>query len=164
MFCNKNLTKAEIIDLLHQNGIQFCETSCCGCESICITFNENTANQQCIYSAITVLTADKDICRIYPNDILYITIEDRKSVIYTTEQKIETTYSIAFWKNILDDKIFAQPHYSYIINLNYVDSIHKNLITIKNGNKEHTVFASTRKLPLFRESLLRLKNCDGSTD
>lgn len=164
MFCDKYATKEDIIELLNKNGIQFCETSCCGCENICITFNHDPENQKCINSAITVLTTNKAVYRIYPNDILYIAIENRKSVIYTTDRKIETAYSISFWKNILDDKVFVQPHYSYIINLNYVDSINKNLVIIKNGNNEYKVYASTRKLPGFKKSLLKLKNTDMTTD
>ena len=145
-------TKAEIIEILDANGIDFNITTCDGCERICISF-DNTSTY--CNSAITILTCNKDICRVYPYDILYIAIEDRKSVLYLTDRKIETNYHIDYWKCVLNDKCFAQPHYSYIVNLNYVDEVTKDFVKIKYGDKEHSVYTSSRKIGAFRKAFLK---------
>ena len=155
MFCNQSTTKSEVIELLNKNNIQYCETSCYGCESICIIFNQTSQHQPCVESAITVLTEDKDVCKIYPHEILYISIEKRNTVLHLTDKDVHTPYPINFWKKVLYEKIFMQPHYSYIVNLHYVDSITKDLITIKYGNKNYIVYASSRKKALFKEALLK---------
>ncbi len=157
-------TKAEVIELLKKHNIQYCETSCYGRDSICITFNQNTEDEPCVDSAITVLTVDKDVCKIYPHEILYISIDKRNTVLHLTENEIHTPYPINFWKSVLDEKFFMQPHYSYIVNLNYVDNVIKNCITMKNENKKYVIYASSRKIASFKNALLKLKDIDTSTD
>ena len=71
--------------------------------------------------------SNKDIFKVYPHGILCIAIEDRKSVLYLTNRKIETNYHLDHWKGLLDLKIFAQPHHSFIVNLNYVDEVTKRM-------------------------------------
>ena len=158
MFCNKNPSKSEIIEILNKNNIQYCTTSCYGCDSICISFDQNSHNQPCLESSITILTTTKDVCKIYPHEILYISIEQRNTVLHLTDKDVPTPYPISFWKTVLDEKFFMQPHYSYIVNLNYVYNITKKLITIKYDKKTYAVYASSRKITQFKEALLKLKN------
>ncbi|MBR3768192.1 MAG: LytTR family transcriptional regulator DNA-binding domain-containing protein [Clostridia bacterium] len=148
-------TKEEVIELLNKNGISYNETKCYGCEKICISFCDD--KNYCYNSAITVQTCNKDICKVSPHEILYIAIENRKSVLYMSDGKIETNYSIDYWKNVLDEKVFAQPHYSYIVNLNYVDEVTKEFVKIKFADKEYSVYTSSRKIGLFKKALLKLK-------
>lgn len=100
-------------------------------------------------------TNNKDVCRIYPHEILYIAIEDRKSVLYLTDRKIETNYRLEHWKSILNLKIFAQPHHSFIVNLNYVDKVTKDFVKIKYGNNEYPVYTSSRKIRAFKKAFLK---------
>lgn len=51
-------TKAEIIEILAANGIDFNIATCGGCERICILFDD-TPN--CCNSAIIVQTCNKDM-------------------------------------------------------------------------------------------------------
>ena len=68
--------KAEIIEILDANGIDFNITTCGGCERICISFDDTST---CCNSAIIVQTCNKDVlCRVYLNEILFIAIENRK--------------------------------------------------------------------------------------
>ncbi|MBQ8210571.1 MAG: LytTR family transcriptional regulator DNA-binding domain-containing protein [Clostridia bacterium] len=148
-------TKEKIIEVLDTNGIDYNTTKCNGCERICISVGDmpNYCN-----SAITVQTCNKDVlCRVYLNEIMFIAIENRKSVLYLTDRKIETHYPIDYWKEILDNVIFAQPHYSYIVNLNYVDEVTKDFVKIKFGNKEYSVYTSSRKIGTFKKAFLNLK-------
>lgn len=148
-------TKAEIIEILDANGINYKTTACGSCERICISFDD--ISDVCD-SAIIVQTCDKDtVCRVQINEIMFIGIENRKSVLYLTDKKIETHYSIDYWKEKLNGDIFVQPHYSYIVNLNYVDEVTKDFVKIKYGDKEHSVYTSSRKIGAFRKAFLNLK-------
>lgn len=145
-------TKAEIIEMLDANDIDYNVTKCNGCERICISLG-NESNG-CCNSAITIQTCNKDIHRVYPQEILYIAIEDRKSVLYLTDRKIETNYNLNHWKIILNAKCFSQPHYSYIVNLNYVEEVSKDFVTLKCGEDKYKVYTSSRKISSFRKNVL----------
>ena len=149
----KAKTKAEIIEILDANGIDFNITTCDGCERICISLDDIPDGCN---TAIIVQTCNKDVlCKVYLNEIMFIAIENRKSVLYLTNKKIETHYSIDYWKEKLDKAIFVQPHYSYIVNLNYVDEVTKDFVKIKHSDKEYSVYTSSRKIGAFRKAFLK---------
>ncbi len=158
--CNltkENEIKAKLIEFMEQNGITYNLSECCGCDRFCIDINgtENACKKYCCNSCVSVLTSSKDVCKIYPNEILYIAIEKRKSVLYlTNNRRIETNYLLEYWKNTLDFKIFAQPHNSFIVNLNYVDEVTKEFVKIKHKNKEYSVYTSSRKVVDFKKTFL----------
>ncbi len=103
-------TKEEIIEILDTNGIDYRMATCCGYERICISFDDTPT---CCNSAIIVQICNKDVlCKVCLNEIMFIAIENRKSVLYLTDKKIETHYSIDYWKEKLDAEIFVQPQYS----------------------------------------------------
>ncbi len=159
LICNaaeKEATKAKLIEFMEQNDIAYNLIECCGCDRFCIDFNdeENACKKYCCNSGIIVQTSNKDICRIYPHEILYIAIEDRKSVLYMTNRKIETNYRLDHWKGILDLKTFAQPHNSFIVNLNYVDGITKEWVRVKYYDREYKVYTSIRKISEFKKQAL----------
>ena len=147
-------TKAEIIEILDANGIDYIMAVCDKCERICISLGDEVNCN----SVIIVQTCDKDtVCRVQINEIMFIGIENRKSVLYLTDKKIETHYSIDYWKEKLNADIFVQPHYSYIVNLNYVAEVTKDFVKIKYGVQEHSVYTSSRKIGAFRKAFLNLK-------
>lgn len=148
-------TKEEIIEILNINNIPHKVLRWYGRDRICILFDTDKNNY--FDSAITLLNCSKDICKVYQNEILYIAIENRKSVLYLIDRKIETHYPIEYWKNILDKEIFAQPHYSYIVNLNYVYEVTKDFVKIKYDSREYSVYTSSRKIRAFRKAFLDFK-------
>lgn len=149
-------TKENIIEILNTNNIAYNITKCGGCERICISLDNET--NCCCYSAITVQTCNKDtICRVYPHEILFIAIENRKSVLYLTARRIETHYPIDSWIEELDENFFIQPHYSYIVNLNYVDEVTKDFVKIKYEDKEYSVYTSSRKIGAFKKAFINFK-------
>lgn len=151
----KAKTKEDIIKILDANSIDYSVTTCSGCERICISFDD--ISDVCD-SAIIVQTCDKDtVCRVQINEIMFIGIENRKSVLYLTDKKIETHYSIDYWKEKLNGDVFVQPHYSYIVNLNYVDEVTKDFVKIKYGDTEHSVYTSSRKIGAFRKAFLNFR-------
>ena len=152
-----DMNKNKLIEFMEKNNMSYKLLTCCGCDRICVDFdNEDITNKRhCCNSSITVQTGNKNICVLYPKEILYIAIENRKSVVYLSNRTLETNYSLTFWKNLLDFKIFAQPHYSYVVNLNYVDEVTDKFVKIKNADKEYMVYTSSRKIGAFKKAFLK---------
>ena len=140
-------TKEKIEEFLSSNDLLHYPVTYHGCKGVFIPTNGGT------YPGISVAMCNKDICRVYPHEIIYIAIEDRKSVLYLTDRKIETHYSMDHWKTVLDEKSFAQPHYSYMVNLHYVEEITKDFVTLKCGDKEYKVYTSMRKIGAFKKAV-----------
>lgn len=153
----KAVAKAKLIEFMDHNEIPYNLLYCCGCDRFCIDFGneETTCKKYCCNSGIVVQTSCKDVCRIYPHEILYIAIEDRKSVLYLTDRKIETNYRLDYWKGILDLKVFAQPHHSFIVNLSYVDEVTKEFVKVKYSDKEYSIYTSLRKIGAFKKAFLK---------
>lgn len=141
-------TKEEIAEILNDNGLSYFTTVYRGCEGLFIPVSDIT------YPVLSVTMCNKDICRVYPHEILYIAIEDRKSVLYLKDRKIETHDSMEHWKDVLDVNSFAQPHYSYLVNLNYVEEVTKDFVIIRCGEKEYKVYTSVRKIGTFKKAVL----------
>ena len=145
-------TKEEITEILNRNGLVHYPVTYHGCKGIFIPMVDS---ENCYtYPGIYVTTCHKDICRVYPHEIIYIAIEDRKSVLYLTDGKIKTHYPMEHWKTVLDEESFAQPHYSYIVNLNYVEEVTKDFVTLRCGEDEYKVYTSMRKIGTFKKAVL----------
>lgn len=144
----KNEIKLKLIEFMEQNNIDFNACECYGCERFCIELKSEVS------SGIIVQTSNKDVCKVYPCEILYIAIENRKSVLYLTHGRIETNYHLDYWKDILDHNSFAQPHHSFIVNLNYVEEITKEFVKVKHNDKEYSVYTSSRKIGSFKKAFL----------
>ena len=160
LVCNaseKEANKAKLIEFMEQNDIDYNLLECFDCGRFCIDFSgkENTYKKYCCNSGIIVQASNKDIFRVYPHEILYIAIEYRKSVLYLTDRKIETNYRLEHWKGILDLKTFAQPHHSFIVNLNYVDEVTKEWVKVKYKGKEYPIYTSSRKIGAFKKAFLK---------
>ena len=145
-------SKDEITQMLTNNSLSYLQITYHGCDGFFIPVSDSKNSS--IYSEISVTMCNKDIRRVYPHEILYIAIEDRKSVLYLTDRKIETHYSMDYWKKVLDEKSFAQPHYSYLVNINYVEEVTKDFVTLRYGEIEHKVYASVRKIGAFKKAVL----------
>lgn len=89
--------------------------------------------------------------RIYVSDILYITIHKRKTLVVTKDSEIVSDRLLAEWKEILPNVCFAQPHYSYIVNLQNIERLDKDIIVLKKNNSESVkVKISQRKYKDFK--------------
>ena len=144
-------TKEEITEMLSSNGLSHFTVTYHGCKGIFIPTDDGTC------SGIAVTKCNKDICRVYPHEIIYIAIEDRKSVLYLTDGKIETHYPMEHWKEVLDEKSFAQPHYSYIVNLHYVEEVTKDFVILRYGEEEYRVYTSMRKIGAFKKAIVEFE-------
>lgn len=160
--CNEMLTavqKIKLIEFLEQNNIKYNLIDCC-CYGSCISFTKSgNIHTKCrCNTGIIVQTSNKNVCKIYPCEILYIAIENRKSVLYLTNKKVETNYNLEHWKRILNRNIFAQPHNSFIVNLNYVNEITKDFVIVQYNENKYPVYTSIRKISEFKKAFLNFKN------
>ena len=156
----KEEIKLKLIEFIEQNNIKCNLLECCGCEKFCISLcnEDNTCEKHCCNSAIIVQMCSKDICKVYPHEILYIAIENRKSVLYLTHGRLETNHRLEHWKDILNIKTFAQPHHSFIVNLNYVDEITNGFVKVRHGSEVYSVYTSSRKIGAFKKAFLNFSN------
>lgn len=145
-------TKDEITELLSGDGLSCIPITYYGYDGLFVPVNDSGNCD--ISPGIPVTTCSKDICIVYPHEIVYIAIEGRKSVLYLTDRKLETYHPIEHWKTVLDEKSFAQPHYSYIVNLHYVAEVTKDFVKVRYGNKEELVYTSSRKIGAFRKTVV----------
>lgn len=97
-----------------------------------------------------------EMIKISYNDITYICIEGRKTVIHTGDGKtFETREKLEQWKEKLFHKYFAQPHSSYIINLKYVTKYSRDSVELRNNHEEiMSIYISRRKYHEFNESFM----------
>lgn len=137
-------TKEEITELLSNNDLACIPITYYGCEGLFVPVSDSGNCD--LFPGIPVTTCGKDICIVYPHDIVYIAIEGRKPVMYLTDGKLETYHPIEHWKTVLDENSFAQPHYSYIVNLNYVVEVTKDFVKVRYEDKEELVYTSSRKI------------------
>ena len=145
-------TKEEITEILNSNGLSHYPVTYHGCKGFFISVDDSEGYRT--YPGISVTMCNKYICRVYPHEIIYIAIEDRKSVLYLTDGKIETHYPMEHWKEVLNKKSFAQPHYSYLVNLNYVEEVTKDFVILRCGEYEYKVYTSMRKIGAFKKAVL----------
>lgn len=90
---------------------------------------------------------------VFTNDIVYITIEERKAVIITQQKKYYTNKKLSYWKEKLKNyDYFAQPHYSYLVNLRYVTNFNKTRLNIKVDSKIETLPISQRNYSNFKKA------------
>ncbi len=90
---------------------------------------------------------------VFTSDIVYITIEERKAVIITRQKKYYTNKKLSYWKEKLKDyDYFAQPHYSYLVNLRYVSDFNKSQLNIKVDLKTETLPISQRNYSNFKKA------------
>ena len=77
-------------------------------------------------------------------DILYLTIENRKTKLVTKTQEFISNKKFDYWKNRLKSYgYFAQSRHSYIINLKNVTDFNKNEITLSfNSKKNNSTYIS----------------------
>ncbi len=96
-----------------------------------------------------------NIQRVYVKDILYITINGRKTLLITKYGEFKSDSTMGEWKSILKDLYFAQPHYSYLVNLQNISRIEKDIIIMENNNKDKiSIKIAQRKYSEFRRMFL----------
>lgn len=76
------------------------------------------------FEKITVYDGDKMVPIDY-KDIIYITIENKETYVYTKDGKYEIPLTLNKLMDKLNDNMFFRSHKSFIVNLNYIEFIEK---------------------------------------
>jgi DNA-binding LytR/AlgR family response regulator len=74
---------------------------------------------------------EKSSCRILTSNIVYIEVRGHKTVIHTTDDKIESNEALSKLEAKLVDQFFYRCHQGYLINLRYIDSVTENNISLR---------------------------------
>lgn len=157
---SKEKVKSTVLEFLEKNEIPYSLTENDGVESVCIDLNlDDTFKSDFYYAPLAIETSDKDVCKVFPYEIMHIAIEDRESVLYLIDKKvIRTNYNISHWEDILSPRCFKRPHHSYIVNLNYVTEVTQDYVFLKYRNNQYTIYTSQRKVRKFKKAFLNFAN------
>lgn len=91
------------------------------------------------------ITGPDGVHNILTNDILYFAIDKRKTRIVTKNGNYTSYKSFEYWKNQLSNyDYFAQPHYSFLVNLENVTNFSKSEIILSFRKNE------SLKIPVSR--------------
>ena len=114
----------------------------------------NTAIELYHQSTENIVLEYYDECyNIFTTDILYLTIEKRKTKIVTTEREYITRDKFDIWKKrMIKYDYFAQTHYSFIVNLRNVIKFDKSQATLIQNNKTINIPISRACYSSFKKS------------
>lgn len=131
-----------------------------------IRFLKKPVEQKRVYSAlekalremnenlIMLSTKDNQIIRVRSRDIIYVEA-NLKAVTVCTNKKIYTVReSLKKIKTMLTASIFAVPHNSFIVNMNYISKFKREEITVDLPSGEIKIQISNRKQPEFKRRFL----------
>lgn len=93
-------------------------------------------------------TTENEIVKIPKNDIMYIEVNKRKTIIVTTENSYTSHKTLSYFKKQLTSNDFIVPHNSFIANMNYVKKYRRDALTMKDGVK---IYISQKKQPEIRK-------------
>lgn len=90
---------------------------------------------------------------IFTIDILYLTIDNRKTKIITKNGEYISNKKLDYWKKHLNTfDYFAQSHYSFIVNLKNVTDFNKTEITLSFGSEKVNVPLSRSFYASFKKA------------
>lgn len=151
----KNSVKSIIVEFLEKNKISYIVSEPVSDGKILINLDCGLHKDTHYYIPFIVTMSNKDICKVYPYEIMYISIEGRETVIHLIDGiTIETSHNILYFEDILPNSCFARPHNSYIVNFNYVSKVTNELVYLKYKEREYTTYTSQRKISAFKKAFL----------
>lgn len=122
-------------------------------------FLKNTSAAVNLYKNNTqnIIIDSPDNCvNVFTNDIIYVTIADKKVRIITKNEEYLSGKSFNTWKeNLTRFPCFAQPHYSYIVNMNYIKSIRKTDVTLRHNDDTIDIPISRRYYNDFKTEFFK---------
>lgn len=95
---------------------------------------------------------DKSQVRITAESIVYIEIAHRKTKIVTDDREYYTTHSLDYFKDRLISSVFAQPHKSYIVNMNRISAYERAEIEL---DDKYKIPVSRSKQTAFHTAFVR---------
>ncbi|HEY4543249.1 MAG TPA: LytTR family DNA-binding domain-containing protein [Tissierellaceae bacterium] len=93
------------------------------------------------------------IIPIYYKDILYITVEDKETYIYTNSCKYATNHTLNNIMEILDEKMFFRSHKSFIVNIEKIEYIQEWF----NSTYNLKLFGTDENIPVSRSNVKKFR-------
>lgn len=87
-------------------------------------------------------------------EIVCVEASQRKVLVYTVNQVMQSTKNMDYWRHALSIPCFYSPHRSYIINMRFTAKITKDTITLKYANSQKDVFLARRRYSNFKDTYL----------
>lgn len=112
------------------------------------------ALQEMNESLIMFSTKDNQIIRVRSRDIIYVEANLKAVTVCTNKKAYIVRESLKKIKTMLTASIFAVPHNSYIVNMNYISKFKREEVTIDLPDREIEIQVSSRKQPEFKRRFL----------
>lgn len=100
-----------------------------------------------------IVTADGVVMR-RSEEIICVEAMDRRVLVHTVDGIFVSADTMEHWKDALNLPCFYSTHRSFIINMRYVNTIGKDKILLKYGDREKDAYLTRRKYREFREAFL----------
>lgn len=80
---------------------------------------------------------DKNISntKIYVNDIFYLEVLNRKTILHTLDYQLKYSYTLKWWEDYLSPYCFVQTHRAFLVNMYNISSFNNTSITLLNNEK-----------------------------
>lgn len=78
----------------------------------------------------------------------------RKVLVHTLEGTLESNHSIEYWDKTLTVPCFYRTHRSYIVNMKYVNTIGKDKVVLRYGERKTEAYLARRKFSAFKNAYL----------
>ena len=88
------------------------------------------------------------------DEILGVETQGRKTKVYTKEGSWDSIQNMDHWRDVLTVPCFYSPHRSFIVNMQYISEIGKDIVKVRCGGMECSAYVARRKYPSFKEQLL----------
>ena len=85
-------------------------------------------------------------------EIIFVETAQRKVLIHTVDGCFVSSNNMDYWRQTLNLPCFFATHRSYIVNMRFVYSIHKDSIILKFSGKEVETFLARRKYTQFKDT------------
>ena len=90
---------------------------------------------------------------VHKNEVVYVEAKARKVFVFTTFGKIETNLNIAAMKEMLNTPNFITPHYSFVVNSDYIFHIEGRDILVKVNYHYFRVPIATKRYAITKKQL-----------
>ncbi len=112
------------------------------------------ALQEINENLVSFTTKDNQIIRVKSRDVIYIESRIKAVTVCTTAGTYSAKDSLKKFKEAFSSSIFAVPHNSFIVNMNYISKFRREEITIDVLGGEVNIMVSNRKQPEFKRKFM----------
>ena len=93
---------------------------------------------------------------LHKNDIVYVEAKARRVFVFTTSGKIETNMNITAMRVMLNTPNFISPHYSFVVNSNYISHIEGRDVFLKVNYHYFRVPIATKRYSFTKKQLAKM--------